>query len=145
MPPWEQAILASGAQQMIHLRNLMLSRPYLTRIPAQELLTNVKVTPALGNIEEDRFNPLRASHPRATRCVEGAYAMIYFPLGGQSLQVDLGALAGQVKAWWYDPRDGKSYSAGEQFQDIVTFTSPIAGPDWVLGLDSAEQDFSEPG
>jgi hypothetical protein len=145
MPTWDEAIYAAGAKQMIHLKNLMLSRPYLSRIPAQELLPGVKAPPPVGDIDQDRLNPQRASHPCATRCAEGTYAMIYFPLAGQSLRVDLSMLGDRVSAWWYDPREGKNHPAGQHPGEIITFTSPIAGPDWVLVLDAVEQKFGIPG
>lgn len=144
MPTWDEAIYGPGAAQLVHLKNLMLSRPYFSRIPAQEMLPDVQPTPPVGDLDADRRNPLRAGHPVATRCAEGAYALVYFPLAEQSLRVDLRPLKGRVNAWWYDPRNGKSYPAGEYPNEIVTFTSPIAGPDWVLVLDSGEQGFPAP-
>lgn len=145
MPTWEEAIYGSGPLQLVHLKNLMLSRPYLSRIPAPELLPDVAPTPPVQDIAVDRYNPLRAAHPRATRCAERSYAMVYFPLAGQSLQVDLRSFFSRLIAWWYDPRDGQAYPAGEYANEIVTFTSPIAGPDWVLVLDDSKRNFGEPG
>ena len=63
--------------------------------------------------------------------------MVYFPQAEQGLRVDLSRLSGRVKAWWFDPRNGRSHPAGKHPNEIVTFTSPIAGPDWVLVLDAA--------
>lgn len=37
MHTWEEAILRPGATHMVHFKNLMLSRPYLDRIPAFDL------------------------------------------------------------------------------------------------------------
>ena len=135
-PAWDEAIYAPGARQMIHLKTLMLSRPYLTRIPAPDLLPNVTPPPAPADID-DRINPLRAAHPVATRDSQGRYGLVYFPLAGQSLQVDLRPLVGPVQAAWFDPREGRNHSIGEFPQEIVTFTSPLGGPDWVLMLDCA--------
>ncbi|MBN1262534.1 MAG: glycoside hydrolase family 140 protein [Anaerolineae bacterium] len=145
MPSWDEAIYAPGAAQLVHLKALMLSRPYFSRIPAQELLPDVAPTPPVGDLETDRYTQRRASHPRATRCANGTYAMVYFPLAEQTLRVDLQALQGQVRAWWYDPRNGKAHPAGEYPNEVVAFTSPIAGPDWVLVLDSMVQAFGPPG
>ncbi len=142
---WDEAIYEPGAYQMIHLKNLMLSRPYLSRIPAQDMLPDEPPTPPLGDPDTDRHNPRRAAHPRATRCSEGTYAMIYFPLASQSLRVDLRNLRGPVDAWWYDPRTGQAHPAGRHQNDIATFTSPIAGPDWVLVMDCVESGFAAPG
>lgn len=136
MPPWEEAILRPGATQMIHLKNLMLSRPYLSRIPAPEMLPGISKIPSPH--KEQRFDPLRASFPVATRCAEGTYGLVYFPLAEQSLEVDLRPLGEHAEAAWFDPRNGKYFPAGECSGEVVLFTSPIAGPDWVLVLDSVQ-------
>ena len=137
-PAWDEAIHGPGARQMIHLKNLMLSRPYLTRIPAPDLLPEITPPPAPAD-QNDRINALRAAHPAATRDSNGAYGMVYFPMAGQCLRVDLRPLAGRVKAAWFDPRNGAQHPAGEYTQDIVPFTSPPGGPDWVLILDAEQQ------
>lgn len=133
-PYWDEAVHGPGARQMVHLKNLMLSRPYLTRIPAPDLLPNVTPPPPPAN-NDDRINPLRAAYAVATRDSEGRYGLVYFPLAAQSLEVDLRLLSGPVKAAWFDPREGKSHPIGEFPQEVVTFTSPLGGPDWVLTLD----------
>jgi hypothetical protein len=134
MPAWEEAILRPGATQMVHLKNLMLSRPYLSRIPAPDMLLNLPEVPLRDNSEH--FQHLRAAYPCTTRCSEGRYALVYFPQAEQRLVVDLSCFSGKVQAWWFDPRNGKAHAAGEHPNEIVTFTSPFAGPDWVLVLDS---------
>jgi hypothetical protein len=133
-PAWDEAIHAPGAHQMIHLKNLILTNPYLSRIPASDLLPDVSPPPAPAD-NDDHINPLRAAHPVATRDSDGTYGLVYFPMAAQRLRVDLRPLAGRVKAEWFDPRDGRRHSAGEHPQEIVTFTSPLGGPDWVLVLD----------
>jgi hypothetical protein len=144
MPPWDEAILRNGATQMIHLKNLMLSRPYLSRIPDQEMLIG---EPEIPHPEpNEHYHPLRAAHPRATRCENGTFAMIYIPKSEQTITLDLSKLCGKVKAWWYDPRNGKSRLEGEYSgEGQMVFTSPIAGPDWVLVIDRAAERFSAPG
>jgi len=125
---------------MIHLKNLMLSRPYLGRIPAPDMLPDVQPTPPIGDVDSDRLNPLRASHPVATLDANGSYALVYFPLAGQTLQVDLSQLRRNIKAQWFDPRNGQYHDAGDHPNQTVTFTSPIAGPDWVLILDAEKNE-----
>jgi len=58
MPAWDEAILRPGAAQMVYIKNLMLSRPYLSRIPASDMLPDlVKVVP----VDNSRhFEPIRA-------------------------------------------------------------------------------------
>lgn len=143
MPPWDEAILRPGAAHMAHLKALMLSRPYFSRIPDQSLILDLPETPPAD--VQVHFDPVRAAYPCATRCADGTYALVYFPQAEQTLRLDLSALSGTVKSWWYDPRTGKPHQIGESPNGIISFTSPIAGPDWVLVLDSAAQRFAPPG
>ena len=143
MPAWDEAILAPGATQMIYLKNLILSRPFPSRIPAQEMLLGEPEMRPVDN--RQHFQSLRAAHACATRCAEGTYALVYIPQAEQTVTLDLSLLANRVKAWWYDPRNGKAYTAGEYPNEIINFTSPIAGPDWVLVVDSLSKIFSKPG
>ncbi len=143
MPTWDEAIYAPGAAQLIHIKNLMLSRPYLNRIPSPEMLPGLPETPAPDN--SIHFDSLRAAHPVATRDADGTYGMVYFPLAEQSLRVDLSPLKYRVKARWFDPRNGKVHAAGEYPNEVVIFTSPLAGPDWVLVLDQASKVMPLPG
>lgn len=85
----------------------------------------------------EHYHAVRVAHSVATRCATGGYAWVYFPLANQILHVDLRCLAGQVTAWWCDPRMGHAYPAGESPNLSMTFTLPIAGHDWVLVLDAA--------
>ncbi len=129
---WDEAIYRPGAAQMIYLKNLMLSRPYLTRVPDQSLLLSY---PGEGG-----------GHVRATRDEDGSYAMIYLPLANQTVRVDLGRLGGPLQAWWYDPRDGRTLRIGEfDNQGEASFTSPAGGPDWVLVLDERNRHYAPPG
>lgn len=143
MPSWDEAIYRPGAAQLIHLKRLMLSRPYFSRIPAPGMILDLLELPPVDNAVH--FDPVRAAYPYATRCTQGTYALVYFPQAAQRLNLDLSALTAPVTAWWYDPRNGQAHPAGEYPNEALAVTSPIAGPDWVLVLDSARQDFAAPG
>ncbi|MCA9988461.1 MAG: glycoside hydrolase family 140 protein [Anaerolineales bacterium] len=136
MPTWPEAILRPGATQLIHLKNLVLSRGFLNGVPDQALLPQqVEPPQAVGAAGDELRHPDRAAYAAAWRCADGTFAMVYFPLAEQNLAVDLGRLAGPVAASWYDPRTGRSHPAGQHPNSLTSFTSPIAGPDWVLVLD----------
>ncbi|MGH7144861.1 MAG: glycoside hydrolase family 140 protein [Planctomycetota bacterium] len=140
--PWREAVYAPGARQLQYLKNLLLSRPYFSRVPADELLLDHQ-PPHPEN--RDLTEAARAIHAVATRDSEGSYAMVYLPLREQNVEVDLRGLPGPVRAWWFDPRVGRAHAAGEHPNRATKFTSPIAGPDWVLVLDAAGSDFPPPG
>jgi len=54
-------------------------------------------------------------------------------------------LPGQITAWWYYPRNGRSYHIGE-INNLGTKSSitPLAGHDWVLVLDKLVANSPEP-
>lgn len=131
--PWREALDRPGVSQLIHLKRLMLSRPYLTRMPDQGLIRLA-----------DDTRPL---HVQATRDSEGSYAFVYIPTAHQTVEVSLDGLAGGlITAWWYDPRTGAArHIVTLQRSQDVRFVSPAGGPDWVLVLDDAFRRFPPPG
>ena len=141
--PWYESLDAPGAQQMKHLRRLLESRPMVGRIPDQQLIVGD------AGREDTRV--------QATRSQDGGYAFVY-AANGRSFEVDLSRLSGTLlKAWWFNPRDGKVYDAGGavtgqpsvSISDKATlrFDPPTKGDeqDWVLVLDDAARGFGVPG
>ena len=61
----------------------------------------------------------------------------------------MGKISGEkVKAYWYNPRTGKSQFIGEfDNKGTIDFTCPTSGRgnDWILVLDDASSNFQEPG
>jgi hypothetical protein len=129
---WIRALDRPGASQVRYLRNLIESRPFLSRIPDQYLLVN-----------EER---VRSDFMSATRDVNGSYAMVYTPVS-QPVNVDLGLLdSGQINAWWFNPQNGISILDGKYSAGIrQVFMPPEGGKDWVLVLDVVQAGFSQPG
>lgn len=123
--PWRAALDAAGAGQMRHLKDLMLSRPYLERVPDQALIVD----------NGQRYDRVAAT--RGTR-----YAMAY-SYSGKPFRVQMGRIGGtRARAAWYDPRTGMT-------QPIATFPNrgqrlftppgtPAPGNDWTLLLDSID-------
>jgi hypothetical protein len=74
--------------------------------------------------------------------------MVYAP-AGRPFAVRTSAIsAPRVKAWWFDPRDGKATPIGEfDSPGERTFTPPAPGEelDWVLVLDDASRGYGPPG
>ena len=74
--------------------------------------------------------------------------MVYAPVG-RAFKVRMDKIIGsQVKAWWFNPRDGTSIVIGE-FPNTGEheFTSPDRNEDrdWILVLDDAAKNFPPPG
>jgi hypothetical protein len=131
--PWQQAARAEAAEQMQHVKNLMLSRPYFTRIPDQDMIRSDK-----GNTYIDAII--------ATRDASGSYAMLYLPQN-KPVTVDLKKITGSSKnISWYDPRTGKvKKSETLKKSEDHQFVPPSDGKDWVLVIDDASKKFPAPG
>jgi hypothetical protein len=137
---WDKAILQPGAGQMQYGRKLIESRPFLTRIPDDLVIVTDKVPTSVPGAGQKRLV--------ATRDQEGTYAMVYTPVG-RAFSVNLTAIKGaKVRAWWFDPRTGKSQEIGN-FDNKGTreFLTPTPGEmlDWVLVLDDAAKNYPPPG
>ena len=138
--PWYDAIAQPGAGQMQFARRLMESRPVLTRVPDDSIIVPANPPTAVPGAGRYRLVGTRSS--------DGSYAMVYAP-AGRSFAVRMSCIAGPVvKAWWYNPRDGKATAIGEYANTGERrFTPPDAGEmlDWVLVLDDAAKGFAAPG
>jgi hypothetical protein len=139
--PWYEAINQPGAAQMQYGRWLIESRPFFTRIPADDVLAAHEVTPsAVPGAGAYRF--------AATRDTDGTYAMVYVPVG-RSFKVNMDVIKGEdVMAWWYNPRNGHADNIG-LFKNTgkQRFTPPNPGEhlDWILVLDDASKAYPKPG
>lgn len=129
---WQKAIEAEGAAQLIHLKNLMLSRPYFNRVIDASLV--------VGNPGKDYLDLVIA-----TRDENKSYAMVYLPING-SITVSLSPISGKKKnVWWFNPRNGEVTAVKSVQGKKATFTTPDTGRDWVLVIDDATKKFPPPG
>jgi len=138
--PWREALHQPGALQMRHAKQLLLSRPFLTRIPDDSVLIPERTPTSVPGAGRYRFV--------ATRDTAGTYAMVYVPVG-RPFRVRMNAIhAERVRAWWFNPRNGRAQSAGEfPAAGEQAFTPPDPGEhlDWVLVLDDAARNYPPPG
>ncbi|MEX0777059.1 MAG: DUF4038 domain-containing protein [Phycisphaeraceae bacterium] len=134
---WFDSIHLPGARQVGYLKNLMLSRPYLTRIPDQSILIGD------AGCESD--------HRAATRDgtvgqKDATYVMAYCPTpAAQAL--DTSVIAGaKLRVWSFNPRS--SHARREREIDNAgrfhTDRSQV-GPDRVIVIDDAARDYPPPG
>jgi hypothetical protein len=138
--PWFEAIDQPGAGQMQHAKKLLLSRPFLSRIPDDSVIVTDSVPTSVPGAGRYRFV--------ATRDNTGSYALVYAPIG-RTFRVRMDRISGpKIKAWWFNPRSGDATSIGE-FPNTGerAFTPPDAGEmtDWVLVLDDAAKNYPPPG
>ena len=126
---WPEALDLPGANQMKHVRKLMTARPLLARVPDQSLIV------------ENNLGP--SERIQATRGLD--YAFVYSAVG-KPFTINPGKISGNtITATWFDPRTGKTQSAGTfTNQKPQQFKPPTQGygQDWVLVLDDASKNFS---
>jgi hypothetical protein len=133
---WDEALDSPGARQMQYLKNLILSRFSIYREPDPTILARNPHDPT----------------GRLVACSSPNTIMVYIPTGKQ-VGIDPDELQkkfSEVKAWFYNPRNGESYFIGDfsAEKDELEFTPPgivERGNDWVLVLDNAETSLPAPG
>ena len=128
LKPWHLSLDLEAANQVKHLKNLMLSRPYFDRIPDQGLVADTQM--------QDEHLVV------ATRSKEGSYALFYFP-SGRPIYLNLSSLKGErFTATWMDPRTGvmipQEASIKKASKTRVIPPSNGRGNDWVLVIDAAD-------
>ena len=124
--PWQVALDLPMARQVKHLKNLMLSRPFLTRIPYQEMVVTSQ--------EDDE------SYVIATKDTEGRFAMVYTPTGKQVTLNTMSLKTKTLKISWFDPRTGIFIDGGNVSRSpAYVYKAPQSGEkglDWVLVIDA---------
>jgi hypothetical protein len=119
---WTETIHAPGAEQLKYLKQLILSKPYFDRTPAQEIITDNS---------QSRYGYIIATKGKN-------YAMFY-TYTGRNFSIDFSKLAFKAGiAEWFNPKDGSRRPAGNLAKTgIIEFNPPgdeKPGNDWVLLL-----------
>lgn len=137
--PWYAALDLPGSSQLKHLKALMLSRPFLTRIPDQSAL----ISPRANDV-----NRIQITRDGTAGQNDATYLMAYFPAHTEAT-IDTDKInARTLRGWWFNPRDGTVQSInGLTDNKQMKFSPPtnVAGEDWVLVLDDASRKYSPPG
>lgn len=128
LKPWKLSLDLEVANQVKHIKKLMLSRPYFDRLPDQSLIASAQL--------DDEF------YITATRGNDGSFAFIYFP-NGKSIQLNLTLMTGEsFKTTWFDPRTGVEIKSEKNLMKgsnvLVSPPSEGRGNDWVLILDAID-------
>jgi len=121
---WYNSINDPGAQQMVYLKKLILSRPYFERVPDQSLIADGQGV---------KYNRLIATGGKK-------YAFVY-TYTGRDMDINTTTLPGsKIKASWYNPRNGNITAIGTFNKSKITKFNPPGTPangnDWVLILDA---------
>ncbi|SFR53226.1 Putative collagen-binding domain of a collagenase [Robiginitalea myxolifaciens] len=132
--PWYESLDLPVANQVKHLKDLMLSRPFYSRIPTPGLL---------GKTPADLVYA-----PIATGDREGSYYMVYLPRGEAVVLNREFLNSPDYTTWWYDPRSGVAMpgeSMGNTSNWELSPPSSGTGQDWVLILDKKDAKWKAPG
>jgi hypothetical protein len=147
---WQKALDSPGSQHMVHVRNLFTSIPWHNLIPddqypppppefadaAYAVRSKQLITAGRGVYGEDDYVP-------AAVAGDESFALVYLPVA-RPVTINLGRLAGNVNAWWYDPTSGaRTAIAGagtaKQFHEFTAPKTNAAGDaDWVLVLQTQQ-------
>lgn len=126
-----EALQMPGAHQMQHLKNLMLSRPYLERVSGQDCLVD----------DGEKYDKILVAR--------GNDYLMAYNYSGRSFTLSLGTISGEkLKVWWYDPMTGDAIADGKiANKGTKKFKAPKSKThtDWVLVLDNESKNFCTPG
>lgn len=129
---WYDDLDLPGAWDMLHFRRLMESRPFLDRIPFQQIVKNEYMAETEYNV--------------ATRGDD--YLMVYLA-AGKEVHLDLSLLGWREgKAWWFDCKSGEITAIGSMEMNSIKSFKPatrLRGNDWVLVIDNEARNFNPPG
>lgn len=133
--PWHQALDLPGASHLVHLKRLLLARPYVSRIPDQSLLLSPQPG-GTGQIQVTRDGTPGGS--------DASYILAYLPQGRQ-VELDTSRIPGGVlRVWWMNPRTGEGVGVADRPNaPRMVFTAPTETPgeDWVLVVDDAAKNY----
>lgn len=129
--PWHKALDLPGASQMVHLKTLMLSRPYLTRIPDQSLI----VSEAPSGLER-----VQVTRDGTQGGKDATYILAYFP-AHTPVTLNTAVIPGAtLRLTWLNPRTGEYGPATETPNAGELALAPptnAPGEDWVAVIDDA--------
>jgi hypothetical protein len=123
---WQDALDVCGSIDMMHWGNLFRSRDWYNLVPDKE-----------HQVVIDGLGELRGlDYLSAARTANGSTFIAYMP-ASRKITIDMSRISGsKAKAWWFDPRIGKTTNAGEfPTKGTREFIPPGEG-DWVIVLDA---------
>jgi hypothetical protein len=122
---WYDALDRPGSTQVGYLKELILSRASLNRVPDQSIIIEGQ-----GNAGE---------YATAFRDMRSRYLMVYMPVGKSIVVNTVGLMGQKLKINWFNPRTGK-YESTQILnnQKQLSIKSPTKGfeQDWVLVIDA---------
>jgi hypothetical protein len=129
---WKTALNAEGATQMQHIKTLMLSFPYLNRIPDQSLLLSHSDTTVAGVVRVTRNGTMYKN--------DASYILAYIP-SYQAVTISTKVIAAKkLNISWFNTRNGKKLPIKFEVKNTNTLNlqSPDDKMDYVLIIEDAK-------
>ncbi|MBB1286439.1 glycoside hydrolase family 140 protein [Flavisolibacter sp. BT320] len=131
---WKTALSHAGSYQVGLARKVLEKRAWQNLFPDQSLIVSEN--------KED------AGYTVAAVSKNGDFMMAYLPYG-RKITLNTAKLSGsQLKAWWFNPRDGRSIAL-KPIANTGSFSfaphSEGRGSDWLLIIDDAAKKYPDPG
>jgi hypothetical protein len=131
---WKTALSHAGSYQVGLTRKVLEKRAWQNLLPDQSLI--------ISENKED------AGYAMAAVSKNGDFMMAYLPYG-RKITLKTAKLSGsQLKAWRFNPRDGRSIAL-KPFANTGSFSfaphSEGRGSDWLLIIDDASKNYLDPG
>ena len=130
---WPVAMNQPGAYQVGFMRKMFEKRPWQKLVPDQSII--------VGD------NPEGPEYRVSALSADTDFLMVYIPYGKKTTVNTNKLKATKLRAWWYNPRDGKAIDLGEMENtgsQEFTPTSVGRGSDWLLVLDDASKNYPAP-
>jgi Protein of unknown function (DUF4038)/Putative collagen-binding domain of a collagenase len=138
--PWQGALNSPGNLDMMHLGKLLDSVAWYKLVPSGGAGTKKLITAGGGTYGGEDY-------VTAAAAADGKLFLAYLPPGASTVElvINMGSLAGPVRARWFDPTSGNYIDiAGGAFRNSGSRTFKIPGTnaagarDWVLLLEVNE-------
>ena len=130
---WKTALSHPGSTQVGLMRRVLEKRPWQRLVPDQTIIVG-------DNAENVEYKVSSVSR-------DGDFMMVYIPYGSAT-KVDTRKIAGKLlRAWWFNPRDGRTISLGTFENNGIKEFRPGStgrGSDWLLVIDDAAKGYSDP-
>jgi hypothetical protein len=130
---WKTALHHPGSAQVGYMRKMMEKRNWQRLQPSQDAVTS-------QNKEDNGYVVAATSQ-------DGDFMMVYTPYGRKFTINTQMIKADSLKAWWFNPRDGRSITLGSFANMKEIEFSPHSqgrGSDWILVVDAASKQYPDP-
>ncbi len=135
---WKQALDTPAVGQLRHIKRLLYSHPYLSRIPDQSLV--------LAGQGPDVATRVQATRDGTFGHRDATYIMAYLS-AARTVTLDTAVIAARtLNAYGFDPATGSSETIRDGFANTGSLTLPsrARGGDWVAVIEDAARNYPRP-